>query len=142
MASQSKEETETEGVYVEEPAQTEEAQEEQETPSNAEDEDWGKVALATDLSESVFKDGDLAVGGGGFGDVFKGKWVDRPSTTIAFMINKVSHHFYEKSVAIKVIRPLVADGHQRKTIKRVSSLHIQTCVFYYYFPTDQLHDNV
>jgi hypothetical protein len=124
MTSKSKDETEIEGVYVEEPAQTEEeAQEEHETANNAEEEDRGGVVLATNFSESVLKDGSLAVAGGGFRDIFKGKWV-----------NNVSHHFYEKSVAIKVIRPLVADGHIRGTIKHVSSFRIQICVIF--FPTD------
>jgi hypothetical protein len=65
MASESKEETfqeenEIEGEFVEEPAQTEEAQDEQEG------EDWGTVVLATDLSGRVFKNGNTAIGGGGF----------------------------------------------------------------------------
>jgi hypothetical protein len=107
--------------YVEEPELTEDGVlEEKELPHKVEEEDWGTVVPATDLSECVFKDGIHPIGGGGFGDVYKGKWVDKPSTTLAFMINKVSHH-YEKPVAIKVIRPLVSAGAQRDAIKRVST---------------------
>ena len=109
---------------VEEPTKTEagevEEAEESSLQKDNEEEDWGKVALADDLSDNVFKDGEIAVGGGGFGDVYKGRWVAKPSSTSSFInrFNNISH-LYDKPVAIKVIRPLLAEGPLREAVKRV-----------------------
>lgn len=94
------------------------------SPPVKDEQDWGETVPATDLTESVFKDsGNSMIGGGGFGDVYKGVWVDRPTTasTPSFIksFNKFTH-LYDKAVAIKVIRSLVAEGKLRDAVKRVS----------------------
>jgi hypothetical protein len=83
--------------------------------------DWGTEVQAEDLSAFVTKVGRDAVGGGGFGDVYKGIWSQMDPNSNSFMKKfRVLSHLNDKEVAIKVIRPLVPDGKHRDAVKRVS----------------------
>lgn len=117
---------------VEEPLETHSSSEVAELvkdppPTVEGEEDWsGRGGSdATDLSDVVFKDpGDSLIGSGGFGEVYKGIWIDNPSSlsstsSLLKSFDKLSHR-YDKPVAIKVIRSLVAAGPKREAVIRVS----------------------
>ena len=87
------------------------------------EEDWGELIDPTDVSETVFKDSEIPFGGGEFGDVYKGRWVVRLTPSIPYnKFNKFNNisHLVNLPVAIKTVRPLIADGPDRDDVKRVS----------------------
>jgi hypothetical protein len=101
---------------------TEEPEQPEEPKLNKVDEIWGEILEPTDLSEFVRKDSDFTVGGGGFGDIFRGTWY--PNTrknSIKRMWRTLSQPSLDKPVpvSIKVVRQVLAEGPEQEDAKKV-----------------------
>ena len=85
--------------------------------SSADDhsDNWQLIHPPTDITKEISKFGDEPVSCGAFGDIYKGKWNEG---------GKLIRLEHRKLVAIKVIRPLLAEGENREKIARVSPMSL------------------
>jgi len=86
------------------------------------EDDWGTRLRANDLTDSITKTDEHAMGGGGFGDVYLGEWSGTAASSKAFLKKLHVPTGHGRKVAIKVIRPLGPGGKLREDLKRVSAL--------------------
>ena len=87
------------------------------------DQIWGEVLEPTDLTEFVQRESDVPVSAGAAGDVYKGIYYPNYKKTSVIRIwRSLSQPSVDKPipVAIKVLRPSLADGSSQNESKRVS----------------------
>lgn len=85
---------------------------------------WGKLVPPNDLSEYVDKAVEHPIGSGGFGDVYKGSWMEFPSSRFVSreVRNFIDSMVQSTPVAIKVIHSIDPIDPRHHDTKRVSLL--------------------